>query len=335
MLSPQMQKLQKLDGRPVPNRPGELRLFAGFRNEEQKLPYFLEHHRRLGIERFFLIDNESTDRSNDYLARQPDCHYFHASGSHFAENVTPPNWTNALLGTFGHGHWCLTLDVDELFVYPRYEHLGLRSLCAILDRQGAEVVYALMIDMYNDGPVNSARYRVGQPFTHTCSHLDPEPGWTIDVNRFPPVQAFGGVRERVFWRGRFRKSFPPCISKVPLVKWRRGMRYLSAQHQHTGGRLSGVHGALLHFKFLTDFHKTTAQSLDANQNVVEKGLSERVAYIEALESDPLLTLMNDRSVKFKNSSQLTKLGWMRETLAFEQDVKRTATAKKAPGSLPS
>lgn len=332
MPGPPFQNLQKLDDRPVPERPGELRLFAGFHNEEQKLPHFLEHHRQLGVERFFLIDNESSDRSNDFLARQPDCHYFHASGSHFAENVTPPNWTNALLGTFGHGHWCLTVDVDELFIYPHYERIGLGDFCAFLDRQGDEAVYALMVDMYQDGAIAQTDYQPGRPFLETCSYFDSEPGWTKNVDFFPPIQTLGGVRERVFWRGRFRKSIPPCISKVPLVKWQRGMRYLSAQHMHSGARLSGVHGALLHFKFLVDFHKTTAHSLNANQNVVEKGLNERVAYVEALEADPLLTLMYDRSVKFKNSGQLTNLGWMRETPALEQLAKRPNTIKGFAGS---
>lgn len=331
MPSAKLLQLQKLDSRPVPDRPGELRLFAGFRNEAERFPYFLEHHRRLGIERFFLIDNESTDGSNDFLARQPDCHFFHASGSHFAENITPPNWTNALLGAFGNGHWCLTLDIDELFVYPNYERCDLHEFCGFLDSQGDEAVFALMIDMYNNGPIKDAKYRPGRPFMETCSHLDPEPGWTIDVNHFPPFQAFGGVRERVFWHGRFKKTFPPCISKVPLIKWRRGMRYISAQHLHSGARLSAIHGALLHFKFLTSFHETSALHVVENKNLEEKTLSERAAYAEAMDANPQLTLMNERSVKFKNSRQLTELGWMRDTPEFAQFAKRPAKARGLTG----
>jgi len=41
--------------------PGTLRLFSKCRNERLRLPAFLDHYRRLGVETFFLVDNDSSD----------------------------------------------------------------------------------------------------------------------------------------------------------------------------------------------------------------------------------------------------------------------------------
>ena len=46
----------------IPERK-EIRLFAIMRNESLRLPYFLEYYKNLGVDRFFLIDNNSTDGS--------------------------------------------------------------------------------------------------------------------------------------------------------------------------------------------------------------------------------------------------------------------------------
>ena len=42
------------------------------RNEMLRLPHFLDHHRKLGINHFLIVDNGSEDGTRDYLAGQPD-----------------------------------------------------------------------------------------------------------------------------------------------------------------------------------------------------------------------------------------------------------------------
>ena len=65
---------QWLPSRPAA-APGEIRVFSRCRNEALRLPAFLEH-RRLGVDGFFIIDNDSTDGTTDYLAGQPDVRAF-------------------------------------------------------------------------------------------------------------------------------------------------------------------------------------------------------------------------------------------------------------------
>ncbi|MEO1748628.1 MAG: glycosyltransferase family 2 protein, partial [Pseudomonadota bacterium] len=53
-------------------RSGDILLFSTFRNENIRLPYFLDYYRRLGVSHFLMVDNDSDDGGRPYLAQQPD-----------------------------------------------------------------------------------------------------------------------------------------------------------------------------------------------------------------------------------------------------------------------
>jgi hypothetical protein len=326
-------QLRKLDHRPIGSTKSEIRGFACVRNEILRLPYFLEYHRCLGVQRFFFIDNVSDDGTEEYLMAQKDCHLFHSEGNFFAENVHPPVWTNSLLNVFGDGHWCLTLDADEMFVYPHCESIDLHRLCSYLDQRASEALAAWVIDMYGEGPIVEAKYKRGRSFLEACPYFDPQPGWTISVeDSCPSVQMFGGVRERVFWQGIYKKKLPPCISTVPLIKWRKGMAYLAAQHFIADAKLSELHSTVLHFKFLTGFYEGIISSIKQNKGVAEKGLEERSSYIDALARNPKLSLRNKHSVRYGGSKQLIELGWMKTSPDFESFVTKKKVVKKRKSS---
>ena len=60
-------------------RPGAgLRLFSMMRNERDLLPLFLDHYRKLGIARFVIVDNDSSDGSHEWLIDQPDVELYPA-----------------------------------------------------------------------------------------------------------------------------------------------------------------------------------------------------------------------------------------------------------------
>ena len=56
----------------------EVRLFCVAYNEALRLPAFLDYYRRLGVGRFFIIDNKSTDGTAELLAAQDDSNLHHA-----------------------------------------------------------------------------------------------------------------------------------------------------------------------------------------------------------------------------------------------------------------
>jgi hypothetical protein len=315
----QISNLIKIDSRPIATRPGEILCFVAVKNELIRLPHFLNYYRKLGVHRFIFVDSASNDGTTDYIKAQTDSHCYYTDGSYFRENTAPPAWTNALSNTIGHGHWCLTVDADELLVYPHCEDIELRRFCAILESQNAEALFCPMIDMYSEGPIANVKYETGQPFIEACPLFDRTPGqiW-LNEGKCPPVSMLGGVRERVFWKGIAKRQPPPCISKIPLVRWRRGMKYLSSMHRHSGARLSNIQGALLHFKFLIAFERHNNSSLSENKGILEKGLKEREIYDLVLQRNPGLTMKFEGSVRFRDSTQLVELGWMKSDARLEQ-----------------
>ncbi len=71
-----------VDGKPIPDVSGEIRLLTKCRNESLRLPAFLRHYRQLGVHRFFVADNASTDgTTTEYLTQQPDVHVFRTDQS--------------------------------------------------------------------------------------------------------------------------------------------------------------------------------------------------------------------------------------------------------------
>ena len=46
--------------------------FSTVRNEIVRLPHFLAHYRKLGVNHFLFVDNDSDDGTTAFLAEQPD-----------------------------------------------------------------------------------------------------------------------------------------------------------------------------------------------------------------------------------------------------------------------
>jgi Glycosyl transferase family 2 len=153
--------LERLDDRPIPPPAGEIRLFTRLRNEHLRLPWLFDFYRSQGVDRFFVVDNGSDDGSRDYLLGRPDTHLFLTTDS-YAVFGGGMRWLNHLLDRHGTGTWCLTVDVDEVLAYPHAERMGLHHLTEHLDRQGAQALFAFMLDMYAEDSLHEVAYRPGQ-----------------------------------------------------------------------------------------------------------------------------------------------------------------------------
>ena len=99
-----MSELIRVDHRRIDESGSECRAFMVIRDEALRLPYVLDYHRALGVARFFVIDNVSSDGSLEYLLEQPDCHIYSAAGS-FAAAQCGILWVNQLVAAHGGGHW--------------------------------------------------------------------------------------------------------------------------------------------------------------------------------------------------------------------------------------
>lgn len=273
------------------------------RNEIVRLPHFLAHHRRLGVAQFLIVDNASTDGTRDYLAEQPDVSLWTTTASYRLSRFGV-DWLTWLQMRYAHGHWCLTLDADEVLIYPYWDTRDLRALTGWLERSGSALLPAMMLDLYPRGPLSAHPYRPGDdPFAQLC--------WfdrgNLGLRRQDPLDNLwiqGGVRARAFFAADPRRA--PTLNKTPLVRWNRRYAYVNSTHQILPRRLNRgyaadggemLSGLILHSKFL--------------DVVVQKSHEERMRgehfANSALYDDYYARLSGDPDLWCPQSTRLT--GW--------------------------
>lgn len=108
-------------------RPGDILLFSTMRDEFVRLPFFLKYYRNLGVSHFIIVDNDSSDGGREYLAEQSDVSIWTTKSS-YKRSKFGVDWLNWLQRKYGHGHWTLVVDPDELFIYPFCDTRPIRAL---------------------------------------------------------------------------------------------------------------------------------------------------------------------------------------------------------------
>jgi glycosyltransferase involved in cell wall biosynthesis len=304
--------LAPLADRTAAIRPDSILCFATLRNEMLRLPEFLDHYRRLGVGSFLIVDNASTDGTGDFLRGQPDVSLWQAPGSYRSARFGM-DWLGALLFRHGHGHWCVTVDADELLIYPEWDRHPLPRLTAHLDAAGCPAMGAMMLDLYPRGPLGQADAGPGAPLTERLPWFDASP---YRCRMVPPKRnriLHGGVRERVFFPGDPDRG--PTLNKLPLLRWNRRYVYVNSTHlalpprlnDHYDGpgdpRLSGV---LLHGKFLPDSTARASEELVRGQHFIDP--QDYRAYHGAIAQAPVL--WHEGSVRYRDWRQLVDLGLM-------------------------
>jgi len=303
--------------RPVADRTASLPaqpilLFSTIRNERIRLPYFLTYYRRLGIDHFLIVDNGSEDGTREYLAEQPDVSVWTTSAG-YNQSRYGMDWMMSLLRRHGHRRWCLTVDVDEFFVYPFCETRPLRALTDWLDSGETASFAAMMLDMYPKGPMHEQPYREGQNPFEIAQYFD---SGNYVISRNPLYRNLwiqGGPRARLFFTDRPKRA--PAMNKTPLVKWDRSYAYVSSTHMLLPRRLNLVYddqggekpsGVLLHAKFLDTFAARAAEELARGEHYAES--AEYRAYREGITRER--DLWCNWSEKYVNWRQLEVLGLM-------------------------
>jgi hypothetical protein len=308
-------KIKRIDDRNIPLTRMEIRAFVIVRNESLRLPFTLRHYFEMGVDRIFVLDNDSTDDTQSIALSFDNTHLFHT------QDVLPNKgaWVDVLLRRYGNDCWCLVLDADEIIVYPDFEIVSLRELCNFLDRESFDALDCVLLDMYPDRPLSEIKYTQGTDPLQIASWFD-KPSYTEfgagrwyshewNIFHQGPLRLSGGVRERVF-------GVQACVSKVPLVKFQNSIFLSHGTHLIQGARVADIRGALLHFKFLDDFAAKVQREI-ARERYWNKA-QEYKGYGAVLSHDSNLNFMSPLSEKFGNSSQLVALGVMKTSTKFSE-----------------
>lgn len=282
------------------------------RDEAARLPHFLAHHRRLGVDHFLIVDNASSDGTTDFLRGQPDVSLWSTEAS-YRKSRFGLDWQNWLLMRHGHGRWCLTLDADELMVYPYWETRPLPALTRWLDRQGIASFGALMLDLYPEGPLSANAFHPGDDPLASLRWFD-SGNYGVRVQpRMGNLWIQGGARARAFFADDPRRA--PTLNKIPLVKWHWRYAYVNSTHSALPPRLNAVYaedggerasGVLLHTKFLPGVIGKSAEEKARRQHFADPARYQ--SYYDGLIADPVLHCPASR--RLGGWRQLEALGLM-------------------------
>jgi Glycosyl transferase family 2/Methyltransferase domain len=301
--------LERVDNRDLTIGPHEILCGATVRDEADLLPFFLQYHEGLGIDRFLVVDNLSQDGTRQLLLKHPKVHLWQTGMRYWPANAGTA-WIEVLFRAFAREHWCLVVDPDELFYYPDVETRSLRQLCDELDHAGKVAMSAVLLDMYADRPIREAVYRSGQDPTDVTPFFDREFfHWRGTAGPWKNFEGFaGGVRRRAFGEDSL-----PFLSKIPLFRYTADRVIAGGVHSTNAPseEIASERGAVLHFKFMARFIERLEDELNDRRFDAGDSSESYSTYEQALMSDPELCLYDpDHSIPLRDSRQLVDLGIM-------------------------
>jgi len=291
----------------------EVILFTVVRNERWRLPWFLSYYRSLGVDRFFFVDNNSSDGTLELLLQQPDVHLFWTDES-YAKSCSGMRWVNHLVEQYGDQNWCLYVDVDEALVFPGLEQSNLKKLSRYMTQRGQEALPAFMLDMFADHEVPLPPDGIERDFI-THYPLFDNNYQRVPSTYCPYTCTFGGVRQRFTSREN--------LTKTPLIRGGRGIKFLLSSHCITPAVLSDVTGAVLHFKLAGDYRKIFKEDIDSGTRIpVCK--RRHLGYLQQLEKPQNQQLsLNPDTLRYRSSEQLVELDLIQAPDAFVSWLKES------------
>jgi glycosyltransferase involved in cell wall biosynthesis len=317
------QVLERLDDRPIPDTTREIRLFVIARNESLRMTYFLKHYTALGVNRFFIVDNNSTDNTTELALQHDNVHVFRTKES-FRDHW---NWMQYMLETYGKNSWCVVVDVDELLTYPYSEKIDLPILISYLEANNYTAMQAILLDMYPTSELQDAIYYTKDNPLSVCTHFDSEIKRSDYISfdyktwkMFRTSGFIGGMRQRVFGNAGDQRF---CLTKNPLMKYQEDTYLSPGMHAINNVNIADIEGVVFHTKFLSDFRGRVAE--EAVREVHYEGAVEYKIYESYASEHGKLNFFYEKSVAYQDTQQLVDLGFMIATPDYLDYVKEKAS----------
>jgi hypothetical protein len=272
------------------------------------MPHFFRHYRALGVDRFLVYDDGSTDGTAEFLRAQPDCTVI-GSEHRFADPLgSYPNGNPRKFSQFIKDEmppvyfpdaWVVNADADEFLVLPP-GFATLQELIAELERLGQTHATAPMVDFYPETLGQRNFPEQLSPF-EGCPYFDAGPIYDWRPGATMPERLCRGIRVRLLERlkqhqpglaesifGHKDPKWWPKTWKVPLLRNGAGVRRAGDHELEIAPDLSCA-VALAHFKFYPGLDAKIADALHLGQYY--KG-SEEYRFLHAalreLEAESLL-----------------------------------------------
>lgn len=320
--------------------------FAIVKNEMYYVRSFLDHHRKIGVEQFIIVDDHSGDGTREFLVAQPDCVVLESPLS-FGEQVSVPGlcggqpmragiaFKSLIPQTFLAGRYALYLDADEYLVLPA----GVNSLGALLDMLSLNDVVSVAGSLVDFFPASVTEMDVprdlptSEAMLGAHTYFDAAPIIGFEPGRAGVVELDDNASARLFrkhrvktipesmmraprWLNRLLPFAYPTTSvlKTPVVRWDPGVEYLNS-HRASVAPSEKVLLGLAHLKFTYDLARRIEYALESKAYV--RGSRKYLWYAELLESmrqgDP--SFLGPKSKRYQGPADFAAAGITRLDLA--------------------
>ena len=206
-------------------------LYALCWNEERMLPYFFLHYDRV-VNRYFIFDNGSTDRSVELLKANPKVtlESFEVTGDSFV-NAALRHYNECWKPSRGHADWVIVCNIDEHLYHPR-----LRSYLGVCKRLGISLITTEGYNMVSERFPETSR-----PLCETIKHGMREPHWDkpeiFDPDKISAID-FAPGRHTAAPNG---EVIVPRHTRVRLLHYKYlGLDYLLLRHSELKPRLRSL-----------------------------------------------------------------------------------------------
>jgi glycosyltransferase involved in cell wall biosynthesis len=284
------------------------------RNERSLVSSFLAHYRSLGVSRFLIVDNGSSDGTLDIIKAAPDVDLWTTSASYAAANQGRL-WIDGLLWSRARRRWILQVDADEFLVFVGMYKGGLRRLIGQLEWRRQRRLFAPMLDVYSDQPIRDTTIEmVGDPLS-ICNWFDGDAESTETNERGKWV--VGGARRRLFFADEPERA--PLLSKYPLVYYDKHTTFVDV-HTPSPYRRNFLkpYGRLLHIKLHSGFDSGARRAVAEKQHW-ENSIEYR-RYLEVLSASPQLKAHFPKSRRYDGPESVIAAGFMRDPKLCLRDV---------------
>lgn len=264
------------------------------KNDLRRIQMLVDHYRKLGVEKFAIMDNGSDDGTFEWLLKQSDIDLFRCYEPY--QTAVKEGWINRIISHYGYDRWYIVTDSDELVVYKGMEKHRLLELTAKLEKEGIKRAEGLTLDTYSDDMLFGKSDDIKRDFR-----------W-IDSDSYKEIISVAGCEsvKRIIGGPRYRlMKSTITLSKHPLVYWEQGTISDSAhfQYPHDLIEKSPCCVGILHYKFIDkDLEVFEKRALKGSGFSTGGAIYKK--YMEYIKKEGKKSLMYEGSVEFADSDTL-------------------------------
>ncbi len=286
---------------------------------------FVEHYRSLGAKHLVFLDNGSTDGTVEALRRYENVTVFCTTLPFKRYGLSMRKY---LAERFGLGRWTLNVDVDELFVYPYMDVVGLKSLLGYLNDNSYNAVVTSVLDMFTEEALSDVAGEGDEPLRERHRFYDPSEvseeayesvGDVGNVLANPDVPILrGGIRRALF-------GLNPLLIKHPLILLDGKLKPMDLSEHWVGdARLADFTGVLLHYKLLNGLYAAVRREVESRNYPNRWGKYDR--YLKVLDEAPELAIKAGTARELGSTNDLVGTRFMplsEEYMSFvrEEDLR--------------